>query len=117
MQPDIALLHEERLYLLDAKFRAYAEPEEVDSFGHSEDALLEDVDKMHAYRDSIVGVVQAWCLFPGSANEGRTIVAYPQSTTVQPFGNAGIGAIRLRPGSHSVALERLLHYWLEEKAP
>jgi hypothetical protein len=114
MQPDIALLRKGNLYLLDAKYRAYSPPGEVDSFGHQDDALLDDVDKMHAYRDSIGGVAQAWCLFPGSPDEARDIVAYPQSSSVQPFGTAGIGAIRLRPGRNAVVLERLLRSWIEE---
>jgi hypothetical protein len=113
MQPDIALLREGEFYLLDAKYRVYAPPGEVDSFGHQDDALLDDVDKMHAYRDSIVGAAQAWCLFPGSPDEARDIVAYPQSSSVQPFGTAGIGAIRLRPGCNAVVLERLLRSWVE----
>jgi hypothetical protein len=117
MQPDIALQWRGHLYLLDAKYRRYASRATVDT---DEDergyqALLEDVDKMHTYRDSIArethrAVSDAWCLWPGSA--AADIFAYPAPTLELPFGIAGIGALAVRPGDEPEALARLLNHWL-----
>jgi len=116
MQPDIGLSWQKRWYLLDPKFRTYAE------WG----AEQEDVDKMHAYRDAIVRsgglqrvVAAAWCLFPGEpAREPisleTAVRAYPLATVERPFGAAGIGALRLRPGDpgSTAWMVRLLASWL-----
>ncbi len=127
MQPDIAIRRQERLYLLDAKFRAYAPSEaerEEEALSSLEPgairqpaALLEDIDKMHAYRDAIVRdgkpVVQAaWCLFPGTPENGPDRIVYPTATPQQPFGTAGVGALRLRPGWEAPLLDALLGAWL-----
>jgi hypothetical protein len=116
MQPDSALLWRGRLYLLDPKFRAYSLP------GEEQD----DVNKMHAYRDAIIrldaprasrAVAAAWCLFPGEPSScpalPEAVRAYPASTPERPFGAAGIGAIRLRPGDAAAPspLALLLHHW------
>ncbi|HLV78889.1 MAG TPA: nuclease domain-containing protein [Chthonomonadaceae bacterium] len=123
MQPDIALCCRDRLYLLDPKFRAYAlSPAE----GHADpfpvrqsSALQEDINKMHAYRDAIVrggrpAVAAGWCLFPGEPGpaSGPDVLAYPSSTPSRPFGTAGVGALRLRPGGGQEGLERLIASWL-----
>lgn len=118
MQPDMALQINARLYLLDPKFRAYASP----------GAEQDDVDKMHAYRDAIVRVTgkharvpavsEAWCLFPGTPRREHTqespVRAYPSPTPDAPFGTAGIGALRLRPGDTAswIHFTRLLEVWL-----
>ena len=122
MQPDIALLYRGRLFLLDPKFRAYAAPGEEQ----------EDVDKMHTYRDAIARrtetgrgrrvVTAAWCLFPGAPSTEESSVpaaalrAFPAATVALPFGTAGVGALRLRPGSPSshALLLRLLASWLQD---
>lgn len=110
MQPDIVLVHAGNLYLFDAKFRGYAlESVSTTRIPHTDDALLEDLDKMHAYRDAIFGVAQAWCLYPGTPEDTRPVIAYPESTPQNPFGTAGIGAVRLRPGHDTTGIERLLH--------
>src|SRR5581483_6289119 len=130
MQPDIALRWRGRLSLLDAKFRTYAlplaaqadpgkHPGAEDAIIRQSTALLEDVDKMHTYRDAIVGegrpvVDSAWCLFPGLPEEGPPIVAYPASTPQQPFGTAGVGALRLRPSANHALLTQLLAQWLAD---
>jgi len=121
MQPDIALRFRGRLFLLDPKYRTYATPDEGPKEAdarHEESALQTDIDKMHAYRDSLVRsgqrvVDSAWCLFPGSAERTKTIVAYPSGVTEQPFGTAGIGALRLRPGEAPDLLASLITHWLE----
>lgn len=119
MQPDIALQWRGRLYLLDPKLRPYAEP----------GAEQEDVDKMHTYRDAIVAqsaarntrraVAAAWCLFPGLAENGISppVRAYPTASAVHPFGTAGIGALRLRPGDPTSLslLSQLFKFWLHDR--
>lgn len=123
MQPDIALLYHERLFLLDAKFRDYA-PSESSSKGsypaersafRQPGARQEDIDKMHTYRDALhrdgAGVVEAaWSLFPGSVN-GPLLFAYPESRPEHPFGTAGVGAVRLRPGQSCNTFVQLLASW------
>ncbi len=115
MQPDIALQWHGRLYLLDAKYRRYAPRNAPDGDGPYQ-ALLEDVNKMHTYRDSIVRgsrrvVCCAWCLFPGRQHFEPDVVAYPQPTTERPFGTAGVGALALCPGAQPLMLGRLLDHW------
>ena len=103
MQPDMVLHRAGRLYILDPKFRPYAQM--ADAQG--------DVNKMHAYRDAIVRrdsqsrpavspVEAAWCLFPGpvpgEAPASEAVYAYPAATREHPFGAAGVGALKLRPG-------------------
>jgi hypothetical protein len=118
MQPDIALRRNGRLLLLDPKYRAYREVGEEQ----------EDVDKMHAYRDAIVrtdtatgrtvpAVDAAWCLFPGAPlspfSRAEPLRAYPASTPEQPFGTAGVGAVRIRPGAENLELAGLIRRWLD----
>lgn len=128
MIPDICLEHGDRLFLLDAKFRTYAQPraEQTDlnkiivtdkKSVHKSPALLDDLNKMHAYRDAIVKdgervVEQAWCLFPGQAEGEEKIIAFPTSTTDQPFGIAGVGAMKLRPGQADQPLVKLIVEWM-----
>jgi hypothetical protein len=127
MIPDITLEWRERLLLLDPKFRSYwesgTEQEDIHKIQVTDNAaplqakaLSDDVGKMHAYRDALVKdeqpvVEQAWCLFPGIAEGGTQIIAYPTSTPDEPFGSAGIGAIRLRPGQSDEALRKLIAAW------
>jgi hypothetical protein len=104
--PDICLESEGRLLLLDAKFRSYA--------NEGEEQI--DIIKMHAYRDAIRKgdrpvVDAAWCLFPGETGCAR-VIAYPKPSQELPFGLAGIGAIKLRPGQTDHPLANLLLDWL-----
>src|SRR5262249_4235430 len=127
MQPDIALLHRDRLYLLDPKFRTYlpdAEPSAEDArpltdatFGRAAAALYRDIDKMHAYKDAMVRageptVEAAWSLFPGTPDGDAPVIAYPTAGPQAEFGTAGIGALRLRPAGDGEAFRRLLASWL-----
>ena len=112
MQPDMVLHWGGRLYILDPKFRPYAQMADAQ----------EDVNKMHAYRDAIVRrdsksrptvspVEAAWCLFPGPvpgevAAAFEEVYAYPAASPEHPFGAAGVGALKLRPGD-APATERL----------
>jgi hypothetical protein len=121
MQPDIALVRDRRMLLLDPKYRPYGEV----------GAEQEDVDKMHAYRDAIVAidartgrtvpaVDAAWCLFPGlpgdSGEKPEPLRAYPASTPGRPFGTAGVGAVQVRPGAQNAELSALLRRWLESES-
>jgi hypothetical protein len=117
MQPDIVLQWRGRLYVLDAKYRRYASREAANAADDGAyNALIEDLDKMHTYRDSIVhrgrrAVHHAWCLFPGRPHLDPRIVAYPAGAPERPYGTAGIGAVALRPGSPMEALTGLLDCW------
>lgn len=121
MQPDICLHWRSRLYLLDPKFRAYeAQPPAADEkadFIRANSAMQDDINKMHAYRDAIVrdqmgAVAAAWCLFPGGADcLQNPVIAFPPAAPGNPFGAAGVGAIRLRPGHATEILSRLLESW------
>lgn len=124
MIPDICLECAGRLLLLDPKYHAYGareeEQESAERRGTADDesihihrALYDDLNRMHAYRDAIVRDGQpvvdgAWCLYPGDKEEGESVIAYPAITRRQPFGTAGIGAIRLRPGQPDRMLTRLI---------
>ena len=119
MQPDMMLEWRGKIYLLDPKYRNYERPDPASetNFVRQSNALLDDINKMHTYRDAITlagrPVVQAaWCLTPGGPNADRDVVAYPHSNAASPFGTAGVGAIRLRPGASDETLRRLLHSWL-----
>lgn len=110
LTPDIILGYRGRLLILDAKFKAY-----VDAIGAFSDAtLFPDLQQMHTYRDAVVGpggqggaVSGAWLLFcGGGASVGPEVVAFPESTAAEPFGDGLIGALRLRPG-HAAGTARL----------
>lgn len=119
MQPDIALIRDGRLLLLDPKYRPYGEVGEEQ----------EDVDKMHTYRDAIVrtdpitgqavpAVDAAWCLFPGvpispASARQEPLRTYPAPTLDKPFGAAGVGAVQVRPAAANTELTDLLRHWLE----
>lgn len=118
MQPDIALVQNGRILLLDPKYRSYGEA------GQEQ----EDVDKMHTYRDAIVRtdantgqtvpvVDAAWCLFPGLPQTPgvklQRLRAYPAPAPDEPFGTAGVGAVQVRPGADNPELGALLRHWLE----
>ena len=105
MQPDITLSDGERVWILDAKFKPYAEPGEEGG----------DINQMHAYRDAIVGadgdrnVAQAWCLYAGQAHApNRAQITYGRTA------DTPVGALCLRPGNAETItrLRGLLKRWL-----
>ena len=107
MQPDLTLTDGERVWILDAKFKLYAEPGEEGA----------DINQMHAYRDAIIGidgtrtVTHAWCLYAGQAqSSNRVRITYGRDT------DTPVGALCLRPGSAETvtSLRGLLAYWLSE---
>ncbi len=110
MQPDITLASDDRLWILDAKFKPYA-------LGGEEG---EDINQMHAYRDGIVDeagrrtVACAWCLYAGSVDApNRSHLTYGRSQ------EAAVGALCLRPGDAGTFtnLCALLAGWLGAKQP
>lgn len=109
MQPDITLALDDRLWILDAKFKPYA-------LGGEEG---EDINQMHAYRDGIVGeaglrtVARAWCLYAGQADApNRSRLTYGRSE------EAAVGALCLRPGEAGTFTNLcvLLADWLREES-
>ncbi|MGI4790826.1 MAG: DUF2357 domain-containing protein [Janthinobacterium lividum] len=109
MQPDITLSDGQRVWILDAKFKPYAEPGEEGS----------DINQMHAYRDAIVGsdgvrnVAAARCLYAGLAQtSNRAHITYGRTAST------AVGALCLRPGSPETIknLSRLLESWVAARS-
>ena len=110
MQPDITLALEDRLWVLDAKFKPYLLPGEEG----------DDINQMHAYRDAITAagdtagsrnVTRAWLLYAGRAEGGnRTRITYGMAA------DPVVGALCLRPGDDAsfTRLTALLSQWLGE---
>ena len=110
MQPDITLASEDRLWILDAKFKPYA-------LGGEEG---DDINQMHAYRDGIVDesgrrtVARAWCLYVGQVDaRNRSHLTYGRSE------ESAVGALCLRPGDAGTftRLCALLAGWLQAEMP
>ena len=108
MQPDITISDGQRVWILDAKFKPYAQPGEEG----------DDINQMHAYRDAIVGsrgernVASAWCLYAGLAEfPNRAQITYGRTA------DTPVGALCLRPGSAETvsSLRGLLKRWLASK--
>jgi predicted component of viral defense system (DUF524 family) len=91
------------LHIFDAKFR-------VDRQGDNPGAArVEDLHKMHAYRDAIATVASAWAMYPGDGShafgdDGR---AWQLDDGARPIA-AGIGAIGLLPSSPLRGLRAVL---------
>jgi predicted component of viral defense system (DUF524 family) len=110
MRPDIALEADGRLFLFDAKFRAYVEvdPRVGETGGPANLPLVDDINQMHAYRDGIfrgdVRVVRgAWLLYAGRrGGPNHAVIAYPEAIAEQPFGDGEVGALLLRPDGESL---------------
>ena len=114
LRPDFVLETETGLIVLDAKFRAYPIP--IGGVRRECNALQDDINKMHTYRDALLrgGVpvtTGAYCLFPGTSNDPQNLIAYPSSSQKYPLGTGGVGAIRLRPGNQETEtnLQLVLH--------
>lgn len=90
-RPDISLRWRGRWHHFDAKFKyGQSTPEE----GASRYVKKEDLDKMHTYKDAIIGTKSAWVLFPSDEDEPLEFFADPSDQT----GQTGIGAIPLMHG-------------------
>jgi predicted component of viral defense system (DUF524 family) len=122
MRPDIALEAHGRLFLLDAKFRAYVEvdPRNHDDIGGpaANLPLVDDINQMHAYRDGIFrgearAVRGAWLLYAGRrGGPNHAVIAYPEATPSQPFGDGEVGALLLRPDGEN-RLTGLIGHFLD----
>jgi predicted component of viral defense system (DUF524 family) len=118
MRPDIALEAEGRLLLFDAKFRAYVEADlrGNEAGGPANLPLVDDINQMHAYRDGIFredirAVRGAWLLYAGRrAVPNHEVIAYPEATPGQPFGDGEVGAVLLRPDGDSPLPELIRHF-------
>ncbi len=79
----------EKIYMFDSKFKAVV-------FGEADDEdvvklyKLDDISKMHAYKDAITNGVGAFVLYPGTVKK-----LYIEDDTM-PY--KGVGAMPLRPG-------------------
>jgi hypothetical protein len=98
LRPDVVLLvpdgPDAGLHIFDAKFRVDRRSDQ------SRAARVEDLHKMHAYRDAIAAVASAWVLYPGDdsrafGDDGR---AWRFEDGTPPI-TAGIGAIGILPSS------------------
>lgn len=122
MQPDMALSYAGRLILLDPKFKRFLTAEEaqedIDKMHTYRDAITyrggtTAHPAQHAAEEVPLptAVSAAWCLFAGisetEAHNGLanlpTLYAYPTpphtpTNSPHPYGTAGVGAFRLRPG-------------------
>lgn len=118
MRPDMFIETDQRLIVLDAKYKTYIpptyrglgppeqgpEPEEAANL-----PLTADINQMHAYRDGIRRATEdssaarpvrsAWLLYVGQRDAVNIpVFSYPPSTPDLPFGTGEVGAILLRPG-------------------
>ena len=114
LRPDFVLETETGLIVLDAKFRAYPTP--IGGVRRECNALQDDINKMHTYRDALLRAgspvtTGAYCLFPGTSGDPQNLIAYPSSSQKYPLGTGGVGAIRLRPGNQETEanLQLVLH--------
>ena len=105
LRPDIVLVSNGNLLVLDAKFKTYTQPGLSGETAFSEGALLPDLQQMHTYRDALrygdrANVVWgAWLLYTGRVAGGNPpAVAFPPATPQNPFGDGQQGAVCLRPG-------------------
>lgn len=89
----------ERLSWLDSTASELSTDEERESI----DFNRQDLDKMHAYRDAILGTRGAYILFPGRPGDLEQPIPFVRKTPVPIRGCdvPSVGAFRLRPGSAS----------------
>lgn len=91
-RPDISLHWRNHWYHFDAKFK-YAVSSDED--GCSRFVKKEDIDKMHTYKDAIIGTRSAWVLFPSEVEGSYEYYVDPQDQSRR----SGIGAIGVLPGN------------------
>ncbi len=93
LRPDITLEHNNRLLIFDAKYKGkntgfYGEE---DDHGFIKTFQMDDVDKMHTYRDAIDNVEGAFALYPGLE---KAVFHPPGADQIYQ----GVGAVPLKPG-------------------
>lgn len=110
--PDIVLESANRLLVLDAKFKTYADP------AGNYVSPLDDLRQLSSYRDAIRWsgerpVRGAWAIYAGRvAGANRAVIAFPASTPAAPFGSGEIGALLLRPNAPTDTLAALIAAFL-----
>ena len=96
LYPDFSLHYQDRILILDAKYKGERDTEEREGFyGETGSSTIEswkqeDIIKMHTYRDAIVNVAGAFILYPG-----KKTIFYPFFNSMCYF--EGVGAIALCP--------------------
>ena len=91
LRPDIVIVQDGRRLIFDAKYKGrrpgfYCEGDD----GTIQQWKEEDIDKMHAYRDAILGVTGSFILYPGTQD-----IFYPHHAGGSFID--GVGALSLRP--------------------
>jgi len=86
LTPDMVLAIGETALVLDAKFKGELKSDAIESH------KMEDIDKMHAYRDALKNVCGAFILYPGSKHQSEI---YRVSYDANDFD--GVGALCLNP--------------------
>lgn len=92
LRPDIVIVKNGRKLMFDAKYKGdrpgfYCEGDD----GTIQRWKEEDIDKMHAYRDAILGAKGSFILYPGTQD-----IFYPHHAGDSCID--GVGALSLRPG-------------------
>lgn len=91
LRPDIVIVQNDRKLIFDAKYKGnrpgfYCEGDD----GTIQRWKEEDIDKMHTYRDAILGVTGSFILYPGKHD-----IFYPHHAGSSFID--GVGALSLRP--------------------
>lgn len=114
-RPDIVIERNDKLLILDAKFKGkrdgfYGESDDGSTFSWKDD----DIDKMHCYREAIKGVTGAYILYPG---ERAVVYSAHDATGIYE----GVGALPLKPEGgarpvqrHLKAIEQIIREFIQE---
>jgi len=102
LRPDIAIEKDEKILILDAKYKGQG----GGFYGEAADGTIqkwkeEDIDKMHTYREAIRNVVGAYILYPG-----EEAIAYPTHNSGRLY--EGVGALPLKPEAGARPVQRHL---------
>lgn len=114
-RPDIVLEKNDKLLIFDAKFKGkrngfYGENDDGSTFSWKD----EDIDKMHCYREAIIGVIGAYILYPG---EQPVIYLAHNAAGIYE----GVGALPLKPEAgarpvqrHREDIEQIIREFIKE---
>ena len=61
----------------------------------------EDIDRMHTYRDAILGTRGCYVLYPGSTNEETVFVRHTKEEYRNKWPGPSVGAFPLCPGNNA----------------
>ncbi|OQX13627.1 MAG: hypothetical protein BWK76_15945 [Desulfobulbaceae bacterium A2] len=95
LRPDIVITQGHKKLIFDAKYKGHR----TGFYCEGDDGTIqrwkdEDIDKMHTYREAILGVMGSFILYPGSQN-----MLHP-CHTANSYAH-GVGALALRPGQQN----------------